>query len=62
MIEPEQPTEQYIRGRISFHQSQAQWFTQQDQTQLAAWANSLVEKWHGKLEAQYPQKKEDGEQ
>lgn len=51
MIEPENPTEKYMRGRISFHQSQAEWFDDHDQPALAKWARSVVEEWKGKLAA-----------
>jgi cyclopropane fatty-acyl-phospholipid synthase-like methyltransferase len=51
MIEPEHPTEKYMRGRISFHQSQAEWFQQHDQITLAKWARDIAETWRRKLDA-----------
>jgi hypothetical protein len=50
MIEPEHPTEKYMLGRISFHESQAEWFFQHDQITLAAWARSVAEMWSKRLE------------
>ena len=60
MIEPEHPTEKYIIGRISFHESQARWFTDHDQNALATWARTVVEKWRKRLitmQASTPQTK-----
>lgn len=54
MIEPEHPTEKYIMGRISFHESQAVWFQQHDQTWLADWARKIVAGWREKLEQRSP--------
>lgn len=51
LIEPEHPTKEYMLGRITFHESQAQWFAEHGQTQLATWARSIVESWRGKLKA-----------
>jgi hypothetical protein len=51
MIEPERPSQQYIEGRISFHQSGAEWFERMGQKQLAEWSRSLVAKWAEKLQA-----------
>ena len=55
MIEPENPTPEYIHGRISFHSSQAEWFEQHDQTSLAAWARAQVTKWQAKLPQDPPE-------
>jgi hypothetical protein len=51
IIEPAHPTEQYIEGRIAFHQSGAEYFARQGQTQLATWSRVLVQRWSEKLDA-----------
>ena len=51
MITPAHPTEKYILGMISFHESQTEWFTQYGQTTLAEWARSITEDWKNKLQA-----------
>jgi hypothetical protein len=49
ILEPAHPTEQYIEGRIAFHQSGAEYFARQGQTQLAQWSRALVSRWSEKL-------------
>jgi len=49
VIEPEHPKEKYIQGRISFHETQAVWFQQNDQIKLADWARAETERWRAKL-------------
>jgi len=53
MIEPEHPTEKYIQGRISFHESQAEWFDLHDK-KLAVWARSVADSWRKKLKTTKP--------
>lgn len=50
MIEPEHPTPQYIRARITFHEDQAEWFRDHNQPSLAKWAQSIADTWRNKLE------------
>lgn len=51
MMEPAHPTVQYIEGRIAFHESGAEYFARQGQTQLATWSRALVKRWAEKLNA-----------
>lgn len=51
MMNPARPTEKYILGRISYHESQVQWFADHNLPSLAKWARSMVETWQEKLEA-----------
>jgi len=60
-MEPTHPTEQYIEGRISFHQSGAEYFERQGQTQLAAWSRALVAMWSEKLDAMKRVGRESGD-
>jgi hypothetical protein len=61
MMEPLHPTEQYIEGRISFHQSGAEYFARQGQTQLAQWSKTLVQRWSEKLDAMKRVGRESGD-
>jgi hypothetical protein len=51
MTEPLHPTEQYIEGRISFHQSGAEYYARQGQDRLATWSRAEVTRWSEKLDA-----------
>lgn len=46
---PSRPSEEYILGRLAFHESQIEWFNKHEQTVLAEWAKSMAEEWRGKL-------------
>jgi len=48
---PSRPTEKYILGRLYFHETQAEWFSDHGQDALAVWAASCVDMWRGRLEA-----------
>ena len=50
MINPQHPTEKYIRGRIAFHKSQVEYFDQHDR-KMAEWARLVLNIWEEKLEA-----------
>ena len=47
---PVRLTEKFVQAEISFHESQAQWFSDHGQETLARWARSVVELWRQKLE------------
>ena len=61
IAEPLHPTEQYIEGRISFHQSGAEYFTHHGQTQLVTWSRALVQRWSEKLDAMKRVGRESGD-
>ena len=61
IAEPLHPTEQYIEGRISFHQSGAEYFTHQGQARLATWSRAEVAKWSEKLDAMKKGGRETGD-
>lgn len=54
MIEPKHPTEEYIEGRIAFHESGMEWYRAHDQPKLAEWSKAEAEKWRAKLKAREP--------
>ena len=61
IAEPLHPTERYIEGRISFHQSGAEYFAHHGQTQLAQWARTQVARWSEKLDAMKKIGRESGD-
>jgi hypothetical protein len=61
IAEPLHPTEQYIEGRISFHQSGAEYFARHGQAQLAQWARTQVARWSEKLDAMKRVGRESGD-
>jgi hypothetical protein len=50
VIEPARPSQQYIEGRIEFHESGALFYAKHRQTQLEAWSKKMAAEWRAKLE------------
>jgi hypothetical protein len=61
IVEPARPSEQYIEGRVAFHESGAEWYRKHGQTQLADWAREQAALWKAKLEPVKVREPGDGE-